>query len=134
MCINLLKSEQEWRSILTDEQYRVCRLKETEPSFSGKYCNCELPGIYVCACCQNSLFSSEAKFNSGTGWPSFFETYNKDCVETKPDHSHGLIRTEACCRTCGAHLGHVFEDGPKPTGLRYCINSVALSLKTEAKT
>ncbi len=110
------------------EQFHVCRRRGTEPAFSGKYHDCTTPGIYHCSCCEAPLFSSEAKFDSGTGWPSFFRVIEEDCVESERDDSHGMIRNEVHCAVCGAHLGHVFPDGPEPTRLRYCINSVSLTL------
>ncbi len=125
----VIKSEEEWRQQLTAEQFSVCRLKGTEPAFTGKYWNHHDPGVYRCVACGAELFGSEAKFDSGTGWPSFWEPIAADSVRTEPDTSHGMRRTEVVCSRCGAHLGHVFSDGPKPTGQRYCLNSVSLDFK-----
>lgn len=117
------KTDNEWRKDLTPEQYYVCREKGTEAAFSGKYHDSKEDGHYRCACCDEALFDSAHKYNSGTGWPSFSDASN---IETTSDSSHGMIRTEVHCAHCSAHLGHVFTDGPEPSGLRYCINSIAL--------
>lgn len=123
------KTAAEWKAILTPEQYYVLREKGTERAFTGKYNDNKEHGIYKCAACGLELFSSETKFDSGTGWPSFYQPLNNKNVQEERDVSHGMIRTEVLCNRCGGHLGHVFEDGPKPTGLRYCLNSVSLAFE-----
>jgi len=127
------KTDADWRQTLTPEQYRVLREKGTERPFTGEYHETKQKGTYACAACGNPLFASETKFDSGTGWPSFWAPLNDDSVETREDRSLWMTRTEVLCKSCGGHLGHVFEDGPEPTGQRYCMNSVALKLKPEAK-
>jgi peptide-methionine (R)-S-oxide reductase len=122
------KTDEEWRRELSPEQYEVLRQQATERPFSGRYVNAKEDGTYRCAGCGAELFSSATKFDSGTGWPSFYRPTEEDNVELRPDNSHGMIRTEVICRRCGGHLGHVFDDGPAPTGLRYCINSCSLDL------
>ena len=125
------KTDEEWRRRLTPEQFAVCREKGTEAPFSGAYHDCKTPGMYCCVCCGQALFAAAAKFDSGSGWPSFHSPADERAVKTARDHSHGMTRVEALCAACDAHLGHLFPDGPPPTGMRYCINSVCLRLETE---
>jgi len=127
------KSEEEWKKELTPEQFQVCRMKGTEAPFTGEYYKTKDPGTYMCAACGNELFDSDTKYESGTGWPSFYKPLSQENVETEDDDSYGMRRTEVMCSKCGAHLGHVFPDGPRPTGLRYCINSVSLKLDKKPK-
>lgn len=125
----IIKSDAQWRAELTAEQYQVARLKGTERPFTGQYWNTTQPGIYRCVGCGTPLFASDTKFDAGCGWPSYFEPLNADYIREETDTSHGMVRTEVLCAICDSHLGHVFPDGPPPTGLRYCINSVSLTFE-----
>jgi peptide-methionine (R)-S-oxide reductase len=134
MSNKIQKTDEEWRQLLTPEQFAIARAKGTEPAFTGKYWNLHEPGTYLCVCCENELFASETKYDSGCGWPSFYAPLKEETVETAADDTFGMRRTEVTCSRCGAHLGHVFDDGPRPTGLRYCMNSASLKfVKQEPK-
>lgn len=126
---SISKTREEWKKELPPDQFEICFDHGTEPPFSGKYNDCKEKGVYICSCCGAKLFSSETKFDSGTGWPSFWKALEDDNISYKEDTGIGMIRTEVNCNKCGAHLGHLFDDGPQPTNMRYCINSVSLDLK-----
>jgi peptide-methionine (R)-S-oxide reductase len=134
MSPEVTKTDEEWQKELTPARFQVLRQAGTEPAFTGEYWDCHDDGVYRCAACGAELFSSDTKFESGTGWPSFTEPAVADAVELRPDHSHGMMRTEVVCRRCGGHLGHVFDDGPAPAGQRYCINSLSLELDRNASS
>jgi len=133
MTTNIEKTDEQWRQELTPEQYEVLRRKGTEPPFTGRYVHSKDDGTYRCAGCGAELFSSDTKFESGTGWPSFYQAKENANIELIEDRSHGMVRTEVACGSCGGHLGHLFPDGPDPTGQRYCMNSCALELDSSAK-
>lgn len=127
------RTDEEWRTLLSPQEYHILHEKGTERAFTGHYWQTKEPGTYVCAACGNALFSAETKYESGSGWPSFYAPVDDAAIAVNVDHSHGMTRTEATCARCGSHLGHVFEDGPAPTGLRYCMNSVSLKLEPKRK-
>jgi peptide-methionine (R)-S-oxide reductase len=129
MADKIVKSPQEWKEVLTPDQFEVCINKGTEPPFSGKYYKNKEKGTYKCVCCGETLFTSDTKYDSGSGWPSFWQPLSDEKIEYISDNAYGMVRTEVNCKKCGAHLGHVFDDGPKPTNLRYCINSISLDLE-----
>lgn len=124
----VVKTEDEWKQLLTPDEYRVIRQKGTERAFTGEYCEAHEPGLYACRACGTKLFDSSLKFESGTGWPSFTQPVEDNAISYHADNSYGMVRVEVCCNTCGGHLGHVFPDGPGPSGLRYCINSASIKL------
>lgn len=128
MADKIVKTPKEWKETLTPEQFEVCINKGTEPPFTGKYYNNKEKGTYKCVCCGETLFNSDTKYDSGSGWPSFWQPLSDEKIEYISDTDYGMVRTEVNCKKCGAHLGHVFDDGPKPTNLRYCINSISLEL------
>lgn len=134
MSEEISKTAAEWQAELSPEEYRICREKGTEPAFTGRYYNEHRDGVYRCRCCGEPLFGSAAKYDSGSGWPSFWQPVSAGVVGENRDVSHGMIRTEIVCRKCDAHLGHVFPDGPRPTGLRYCVNSASLMLDTSKES
>lgn len=127
--LKVQKTDDEWKKVLSAEEYRILREKGTERAFTGKYYKNEEEGIYTCAACGTELFTSKGKFDSGCGWPSFYEAADNKKIVIQTDYSHGMVRTEIMCAHCGGHLGHLFDDGPKPTGLRYCVNSVSIDFK-----
>jgi peptide-methionine (R)-S-oxide reductase len=129
MANKIVKTPKEWKEVLTPDQFEVCINKGTEPPFSGKYYKNKEKGTYNCVCCREPLFMSDSKYDSGSGWPSFWQPLSDDKIEYISDNAYGMVRTEVNCKKCGAHLGHVFDDGPKPTNLRYCINSISLDLE-----
>jgi peptide-methionine (R)-S-oxide reductase len=130
----LQKTSAQWQAELSPEEFYICREKGTERAFTGKYWNCHQKGVYLCRCCGKPLFSSDTKFESGSGWPSFYQPMNSDAIAEHKDMTHGMVRVEITCQHCDAHLGHVFPDGPKPTSLRYCVNSASLKLQTQEES
>ena len=130
----LHKTDTQWQNELSPEEFAICRQKGTERAFTGKYWNCHQKGVYLCRCCGKPLFSSDTKFESGSGWPSFYQPMNSDAIAEHKDMTHGMVRVEITCQHCDAHLGHVFPDGPKPTSLRYCVNSASLKLQTQEES
>lgn len=125
----IVKTEEEWKKLLTAEQFQITRLKGTERAFTGEYCEAHTPGLYACVCCGTLLFDSTVKFESGTGWPSFTRAVEENVIKYHKDNSYGMVRVEVMCNVCDCHLGHVFPDGPEPSGLRYCINSASIKLQ-----